>query len=227
MSYAKNFLEMDKIDRLLDAMEHPERYTALEIEEMLRDPEMKDVLELLYKTKSSIQTIVTPDIEEEWEAFVDNHSQYATPRRHWLPRPFSRNAAASVAVWIASFTAVAAIVGMGIHSINNSLPATAPEVVMTALADTVALRPDTVKPTEALKGTAVEVMVFDDETLEAIMDLIALHYGYKVTFNSNAGKSLRLYYRWNQAQTLDEVVEGLNNFDQIHISVNDRTINID
>ena len=45
MSYAKNYLKMDKIDRLLDAIESPNRYTPTEIEAMLKDPEVKEVSE--------------------------------------------------------------------------------------------------------------------------------------------------------------------------------------
>ena len=62
MSYAKNFHKMDKIDRLLDAIEHPDRYAPIEIEAMLQDQEVKEVFDLLDKTKSSLQTLPSPDI---------------------------------------------------------------------------------------------------------------------------------------------------------------------
>ena len=66
-------------------------------------------------------------------------------------------------------------------------------------------------------------------TLEAIAARIAGYYGYRVEFAGEASRSLRLYFRWNQAQTLDEVAESLNNFGQIHITVHTqgRTIIID
>ncbi len=58
---------MDKIDRLFDAVEHPERYSSVEIKEMLKDPEVKEVFDLLDKTKSSLQAVEIPDIEDEWK----------------------------------------------------------------------------------------------------------------------------------------------------------------
>ncbi len=57
---------MDKIDLLLDAIEHLDRYTPTEIEAMLRDPEVKEVFDLLDKTKASLHTLPDPDIETEW-----------------------------------------------------------------------------------------------------------------------------------------------------------------
>ena len=67
---------MDKIDRFLDAIEYPERYTQSEIDAMLQDPEIKVVFDLLDKTKSSLQTQQSPDIEAEWRRFEKNHIHY-------------------------------------------------------------------------------------------------------------------------------------------------------
>lgn len=44
---------MDKIDHLLDAIEHPENYSDSEIETLLQDPETREVYRILDKTKTS------------------------------------------------------------------------------------------------------------------------------------------------------------------------------
>ena len=64
---------MDKTDRLLDAMNNPEKYSSAEIEEMLQDAETKEIFDLLDKTKSSLQPVSTPDIDLEWNKFKDNN----------------------------------------------------------------------------------------------------------------------------------------------------------
>ena len=119
MSYVKNFLRMDKIDRFLDAIEYPERYTPSEIEAMLQDPEIKEMFDLLDKTKSSLQTFQTPNIEAEWRRFEKNHPASKVPYRFWLAGIMSRNIAATIAIAIVSFTAVAAIVGIGLNQLNQ------------------------------------------------------------------------------------------------------------
>lgn len=217
---------MDKIDKLLDAAEHPERYTPEDIEAMLRDPEVKETLDLLNKTKSSLQTIVTPDVEEEWKRFRSNHSEYRTPNRRWLMRVFPRNAAASIAIGIVSFTAAAAIVGFGIHHLNSRV-ATPPEAEIMAVAEAPALHPDTTRSIENKKQETPEIVVFENETLESIISQIADYYGDNVAFYNEASKSLRLYFRWDKALPIEEVAERLNNFEQIHISIDDKTIKID
>lgn len=218
---------MDKIDRLLDAMEHPDRYTQGEIEKMLHDPEIKDVVDLLDKTKSSLMPIVTPDIDVEWKRFEVNHCHSKNDNRNWLARLLSRNVAASIAVGIASFTAVAAIVGVGIHHINNNQTEVSQEVKPEADRAVVVSQPDSLETFEVKEMTAPQTIVFDDETLEIILTGIATYYDYKVVFNNDASKSLRLYFRWNQAHTLEETVERLNNFEQINVAVKDKTIKVD
>lgn len=217
---------MDKIDRLLDAMEHPERYTSPEIENMLRDPEVKDVFDLLDKTKSSLQTIVTPDIEEEWKAFVVNHHNEKPARRFGLTDLFSRKAAASIAVCIMSLTAIAAIVEISVHFLDRKES----EIITTKIgteAKEVTLQPDSVMTfREAVPGST-EIVVFDNELFENIISRIASYYGYDMIYDADKSKSLRLYYRWNQALPIEDIVESLNNFEQIHLTISDRTIRID
>ncbi len=221
---------MDKIDRLFDAVEHPERYSSLEIEEMLKDPEVKEVFDLLDKTKSSLQAVEIPDIEDEWKKFETHHRASKLPNRPqnrlmlsgWL----SRNVVASIVIGIVSFTAVAAIVGVGIHHLSNTREITTVEGGISEITDVVP-NSDTIKSYENEQEALPEIVVFDNEPLETILSEIANYYKYRVIFNNNASKSLRLYFRWNQALTMTEVVERLNNFEQINLTVKDTAIEVD
>ena len=217
---------MDKIDRFLDAIEYPEHYTPSEIEAMLQDPEIKEVFDLLDKTKSSLQPQQSPDIEAEWRRFETNHPTYKVPYRFWLAGIMSRNIAATIAIAIVSFTAVAAIVSISINQLNQRQEAYRPTDVKTEYAEVIA-KSDSVKSVEAVKDKIPEIIVFDNEPLKTIVDKIAVYYGCKMEFNNESSKSLRLYFRWNQDNTLEEVVERLNNFEQIHIEIKDKTIKVD
>lgn len=218
---------MDKIDRLLDAMEHPDRYTQTEIEAMLRDPDVKEVFDLLDRTKSSLQPITVPDIEAEWKKFETNRRISASTLYTWLTRRFSRNTAASIAIGIASLTAVAAIVGVGIHHINHNQESTVSEETAMSVTVIGMSQPDTITSFEVKENVASETVVLEDEPLDAMMSMIAAYYGVKVVFKDDSSKTLRLYFRWNQALTVEEVVARLNNFQQIHMTFKNKTITID
>lgn len=217
---------MDKIDRLLDAIEHPDRYSDKEIETMLADKEIREVYDLLDKTESTLNPISAPDIDAEWDAFKTSHR--VIPKRSILriPNMFIRNIAASIAIVIASIAVVATVVGVSVkYALNQQTEETAAET--SAVARETAVPDDSIVTAGEALPTAPQTIVFDNEPLEDIANSIARYYGYKLAFSPDAPRSLRLYFRWNQAQTLDDVVESLDNFEQIHISVNDKTINID
>ncbi len=217
---------MDKIDLLLDAIEHPDRYTPTEIESMLRDPEVKEVFDLLDKTKASLHTLPDPDIETEWKRFEKNHPMSKYTHRFWPAGILSRNIAATIAVAIVSFTAVAAIVSIGINQYYQRQEASRSNDVKTEHTEIIA-NTDSVKSDEPVKDKTPEVIVFDNEPLKTIAGKISEYYGYKIEFLSEVSQSLRLYFRWNQEETIEEVVESLNNFEQIHIEIKDKTIVID
>lgn len=216
---------MDKIDRLLDAIENPDCYSEKEIKALLSDPEVREVYNLLDKTKATLTPIPAPDVDTEWNTFKNSHpaKQHRTYRIFNL---FSRNAAASIAIGIASLAAVAAVVGVSVnYALNKNTDNQTVEIVSYTKEDVASN--DTILVIEQAPAVAPETIVFDNELLETIINRIAEYYDYKAEFSTDAPKALRLYFRWNQAQTIHEVVESLNNFEQIHISVKDKTIKID
>ncbi|MCM1137445.1 MAG: DUF4974 domain-containing protein [Duncaniella sp.] len=217
---------MDKIDKLLDALEHPEHYPDSEIQEMLHDPEVKEVYKLLGRTKTSLQPIAVPDVDAEWDAFVESRQQPVAKPRFRILSFFSRNVAASVIIGIASLAAVAAIVGVSVSS--NFVTK---EEAMTS--DTIASQSvhimaiDTIYEMGGDEIAAQEIVIFDNEPLQTIVAAIARNYGYKPVFASEDAKSLRLYFRWDKNLPVEQVVESLNNFEQIHIILKGKTITID
>lgn len=216
---------MDKIDRLLDAIEHPDRYSEKDIETMLADPEIREIYNLLDKTSASITPITSPDVSAEWETFKNSHP--ATRQRRTFKTIFTRNIAASIAIGIASLATVAAVVGASINYVLDKKTEESSTETVAEVKERIVPNDSTIASEATISETAPGTIVFDNEPFETILGRIAGYYGYTVAFSEDSPKTLRLYFRWNQAQTLDEVVESLNNFEQIHISITDKTIKID
>ena len=182
---------MDKIDRLLDAIEHPDRYSEKEMEAMLADPEVMEVFALLDKTKASLTPIAAPDVDAEWEAFQSSRRvpDGGAKRRPAILSLFSRNIAASVAIVIASLAAVAAVVGVGVNmALDRKAESPATEIAAVAKEDAVAA--DTTATAGEVPAAVPETVIFDNEPLEAIAARIAGYYGYRVEFAGEASRSL-------------------------------------
>ena len=70
----------------------------------------------------------------------------------------------------------------------------------------------------------IQPIVFDNVTLDSILPQIASHYGYAVDFRSRQSKTLRLFLTWNPHDSIQKVTEKLNLFEQIHITLYEKTI---
>ena len=86
-----------------------------------------------------------------------------------------------------------------------------------------------VAPTDTIPDETTplpETIVFKGENFERILADIAGYYGATVKFNQDAAKSLKLYFEWDQSLPLSEVVEQLNNFEQINITITDKILTV-
>ena len=217
---------MDKTERFFDALNNPEKYSSAEIEEMLQEADVKEIFDLFDKTKSSLLPISNPDIEDEWEKFKNKNSNKRKSSFLMIPTLFSGKIAASFIVAVLSVTAVAAIVGISVSYLKDKekLPSVK-EVKETK--EVTEKQENNMKVPSDSHIQSFETVIFDNEPLEVIMKQIGDFYGYKTEFNSENARALRLYFRWNQASTIQDIAESLNNFEQIHLTIEGKTIKID
>lgn len=216
----------DKIDRLLDALEHPENYTDTEVEQILSDPQAREVYDMMRKTADASAPVPEINLDEEWHRFESKQTRRKPVILRWLSFMASRNAAAVVIALVGTLAVVAATIGVT-HYIGarQELAQTqqTEQQEQTVVANTDIAPTDTI-PVE--KVPLPQTILFKGETLETILADIAKYYGVSVKFNQDASKSLQLYFEWNQALPLNEVVEQVNNFEQINITLTDNVLTV-
>lgn len=216
----------DNIDRLLDALEHPENYNDTEIEQLLTDPDACEVYEMLRKTADISAPVPEINIDEEWRRFEAKQPKRRPVILRWLSFMASRNAAAVVTALVGTLAVVGATIGVT-HYFNANKEMAQTEQTepqkQTAIADS------NVAPTDTIPAETIplpETIVFKGENLERILADMAGYYGVTVKFNQDAAKSLLLYFEWDQSLPLNEVAEQLNNFEQINITLTDKVLTV-
>lgn len=216
----------DNIDRLLDALELPENYNDTEIEQLLTDPDEREVYEMLRKTADISAPVPEINIDEEWRRFEAKQPKRRPVILRWLSFMASRNAAAVVTALVGTLAVVAATIGVT-HYFNANKEMAQTEQTepqkQTAIADSKVAPTDTI-PAETTP--LPETIIFKGENLERILADMAGYYGVTVKFNQDAAKSLLLYFEWDQSLPLNEVVEQLNNFEQINITLTDKALTV-
>lgn len=216
----------DNIDRLLDALEHPENYSDAEVEQILTDPEAREVYDMLRKTADASAPVSEINLDEEWRRFEAKQPKSRPVILRWLSFMASRNAAAVTIALVGSLAVVAATIGVTHYfNANKEMAQTeqAEQQKQTAIADSKVAPTDTI-PTETTP--LPETIVFKGENLGKILADMAGYYGVTIKFNQDAAKSLLLYFEWDQSLPLNEVVEQLNNFEQINITLTDKVLTV-
>ncbi len=188
----------DNIDRVIEAIDYPERFSDAEIAEMLQDPSAHEFYDMMSRVSDALSQTPQPDIDREWAEFAANHF----PTRKAVNFLFgSRKAVAVTQIAVASLAVVAATVGITHSFFRDEEPLTE------AIADdgkpaTIA---DTGIVTESIEVPVAnqdENVVFRNETFGNIISIIGKHYGATVNFNDVESKNLRLYFRWDKSDSL-------------------------
>lgn len=200
---------MNKTDLLFQMMEHPQAYTDQQWQEILSDEECRELYTLMSKTQSAYdgqQEIDEDTIDAEWKRLTPSSD------RRWL-----RVAAMFISVLMISGIAIAAIhflyfTPSPTPKIEENKYAITPDIVQK---DTIAL------PIEEQTEAPV---VFDNVPLDSILPEIAKHYGYNVSFRSDKSRPLRLFLTWNPQDSIQKVADKLNLFEQIHITLDEKTL---
>ena len=182
-----------------DMQEAPDKYSDQEIEAMMDDLDK------------------VPDVDEAWQQFESEELKFHSSLR--------KMAASFVGLLLVSGVAFAAI-----HIVRQYQKPEAPLAADTmAEANSSLFTLNSSLPADTIVKT--EPVVFDNVTLDSIVKVIAAFHHLDMDLQNerqrvgaSAGmqaSQLRFYFVWNQEESLQEVIEKLNMFEQVNLAVED------
>ncbi len=217
---------MDKFEKILDIIDHQEKYSDEEIREILQDEECRKLYQTMVEVDSALES-PSPiiNVDEEWEKFSQEHqlqeeaTQNAAQEAASHPITSWRKLAAS----IAGFVLISGIAFAAIHTyIKRSQEPTQvtadthPEVVKSDSAKQVAAKDSLTHPKP--EKPAIH-KTFENVAFEQMISEIASYYDLQVKFENNEDKTLRLYYEWNSHSSIENIVKELNQFENVNIEL--------
>ncbi len=200
---------MDNLDKLLEAIEHPDRFSDSELHQLISDPETRQLYHALCTSRSEAflkdSTTDESEIEQQWQRFrMKRHKQSLFS---WIR---NRKIAAVVAVLIVSCSIIVVGVSLSNKFLGSGDKQTAEQ---TSVGDQIL---ETVAPVQA-KPLNDTIIVFEDEKLDKILDVVAPYYNLKVDLKSPSSKEVRLFLKWESTTSIDELLEHLNSSDRINL----------
>lgn len=217
---------MDKFEKILDIIDHQEKYSDEEIREILQDEECRKLYQTMMEVDSALEN-PSPiiNVDEEWEKFSQEHqlqeeaTQNAAQEAASHPITSWRKLAAS----IAGFVLISGIAFAAIHTyIKRSQEPTQvtadthPEVIKSDSEKQVAAKDSLAHPKP--EKPAIH-KTFENVAFEQMISEIASYYDLQVKFENNEDKTLRLYYEWNSHSSIENIVKELNQFENVNIEL--------
>ena len=216
---------MDKFEKVLDIIDHQDKYSDEEVREILQDEECRKLYQTMQEVDSALLDgeLKTTDSEDrldvdmEWQKFDKAHPVGSGAALSW------RKMAAS----FVGFLLVSGIAFATIHFVYKSHDTgrVSPdeqnkEVVMGD--STKQEAPDSLLNVRAEKPAVHKTFV--NVALDKMISEIVAYYDMQVRFDNADTKKLRLYYDWDSRLGIVNVIKELNQFENVNIAVSGQTV---
>ena len=68
---------------------------------------------------------------------------------------------------------------------------------------------------------------FNNVELQKIMQQLSQDFGVKVVFKNEATRNLRFYLKWEANDSIQDILNHINHFEKVHLTLSDNTITIE
>jgi len=187
----------EKIRMLL----HPEQYSEEQLDQMLEE-----------------DATPVPDLDEEWQRLRVRHRRRQHPPMRW---------AAILVIGIAlsgiSYAAIHHWMQTRVQK-ETAAEKQLPQPAQTQAEEETIYNLNTVAEE---RDSVRQDQVFNNVELQQIMQQIAKDYGVKVVFRNEATRSLRFYLKWEANDSIQDIINHINHFEKVHLTLSDATITIE
>ena len=216
---------MDKFEKILDIIDHQEKYSDEEIREILQDEECRKLYQTMMEVDSALENS-SPiiNVDEEWEKFSQEH--HLQEESHPIVQEAASHPITSWRKLAASITGFVLISGIAFAAIHTYIKRNQEPTQVTADAHPEAIKSDSAKQV-AEKDSLIHPKpekpaihkTFENVAFEKMISEIASYYDLQVKFENNEDKTLRLYYEWNSHSSIENIVKELNQFENVNIEL--------
>ena len=245
-------MDSQKWDMLLDLLEHPEKYSETQKDELLGDEEVNELYQQLIETRQSLdfakskEGMKMPSIDAEWEKLKDemklkekkqlkeekqqkekmnqNSEIQQTAKLFPLWSPMRKVAA------VAAVLVVSGITFAAIHLVTRSHQPSDKNNT-----ELVASRKDSIHQVSAPQKSNIEEktdsaslaqlpLVYENAELQNILTPIAGHFHLQVTYQNESARHIRLFLQLEKNMSLDDIIELMNHFEKVNIRHEGQTL---
>ena len=244
-------MDSQKWDLLLDLLEHPEKYSETQKDELLGDEEVNELYLQLVETRQSLdfakskEKMKMPSIDAEWEKLKGEMKQKEEQQKDDMQQKeeMSQNAetqqtAKSFPLWspmrkVAAVAAVLVVSGITFAAIHLVTRSHQPSDKNNT--ELVSSRKDSIQQVSAPQKSNIEEktdsaslaqlpLVYENAELQNILTPIAEHFHLQVTYQNESARHIRLFLQLEKNMSLDDIIELMNHFEKVNIHHEGQTL---
>ena len=199
-------------------MEHPDRYTDAQWQELLSDEECRELYEAMrfsasaFEAEDAKQKIANGIKDEEWQ----KHEAEYCPQKHrswgWM----------QIAAMFIGLLMLSGIAYAAVQIVRNTQEQAWNQGDRSLDSDGKAVDqgPVPLIPSDSI----AQPRLYDNVPLGDILDEHSTYYNIKVAYYTEDARQPRLYYQWKPEYTIEKVVEMLNNFEWLQMELKQDTL---
>lgn len=233
-------MDSQKWDMLLDLLEHPEKYSETQKDELLGDKEVNELYQQLIETRQSLdfakskEKMKMPSIDAEWEKLKEEKQQ----KEEMSQNAETQQTAKLFSLWspmrkVAAVAAVLVVSGITFAAIHLVTRSHQPSD--NSNTELVASQKDSIQQVSAPQKSNIEEktdsaslaqlpLVYENAELQNILTPIAGHFHLQVTYQNESARHIRLFLQLEKNMSLDDIIELLNHFEKVNIRYEGQTL---
>lgn len=233
-------MDSQKWDMLLNLLEHPEKYSETQKDELLGDKEVNELYQQLIETRQSLDFAMSkekmkmPSIDAEWEKLKEEKQQ----KEEMSQNAETQQTAKLFSLWspmrkVAAVAAVLVVSGITFAAIHLVTRSHQPSD--NSNTELVASQKDSIQQVSAPQKSNIEEktdsaslaqlpLVYENAELQNILTPIAGHFHLQVTYQNESARHIRLFLQLEKNMSLDAIIELLNHFEKVNIRHEGQTL---
>lgn len=233
-------MDSQKWDMLLNLLEHPEKYSETQKDELLGDKEVNELYLQLVETRQSLdfgkskEEMKMPSIDAEWEKLKEEKQQ----KEEMSQNAETQQTAKQLPLWssmrkVAAVAAVLVVSGITFAAIHLVTRSHQPSD--NSNTELVASQKDSIQQVSAPQKSNIEEksdsaslaqlpLVYENAELQNILTPIAGHFHLQVTYQNESARHIRLFLQLEKNMSLDDIIELLNHFEKVNIRHEGQTL---
>ena len=233
-------MDPQKWDMLLNLLEHPEKYSETQKDELLGDEEVNELYQQLVETRQSLdfgkskEEMKMPSIDAEWEKLKEEKQQ----KEEMSQNAETQQTAKLFSLWspmrkVAAVAAVLVVSGITFAAIHLVTRSHQPSD--NSNTELVSSRKDSIQQVSAPQKSNIEEktdsaslaqlpLVYENAELQNILTPIAGHFHLQVTYQNESARHIRLFLQLEKNMSLDDIIELMNHFEKVNIRHEGQTL---